>query len=550
MKNIFKLLSAAILLVMVSCSEGVINETDGIVDVENGEFATLTLGAPMTKVAYVYDDVTSIISAEWETGDQVSLYSSSSSDVALCTFTLKSISASDLSATFVADDAGFSFEDAVTYQVVYSPAPEATMTQSASGDASHLKNGVTLSAEFTYGNASSIILKSEQCIEVVTISAFGGIVPTSISFSCDGETSTVNLGYTPSGEAVVLIPAKANSAGSVATFVVSYEGDSVSDTPTLSQNHEAGCIYYYSMKLSDEDYVVVSESTATSNDNTITLTFDSEITEIGEASDFSVSVSNDGSTVDGISVSSIAIDADNSNNLIITLSDKIYNDDDVKLSYGGSSVACLDGLLDNFVDREIEAVGTTIVQSDYHTMYSFDDGNGYNTQNTKVKGWELSTEQYYNGTTSAHFDGANLGITNSTAVAVAYYIGSSSNNGLSGISTGKSYVVRFMIYFDGVGLTIDGNSNPLMLRYKGTNSDSAEVKKEISFSFDTESATYQNSWQEAEQAITIGTSAEPSSDVTTGNISFRFTNTYTFPPSCKFYIDDVRIYDEETLYRP
>ncbi len=565
MKKRFKLiLSLSVIAIGTGCSNDIVDDNASIGGSSNG-YATLTIGrGVITKVAYDYSSDIGL-TPSWESDDRISLFDNDQNYITDFQYSSVSESGDVTFTSIVACD----IVEGSTYEIIYpavdsyptfSLGSDVSFTQSVNGDTSHLDEAIQFtSGEFIYDPATTISLLAQECVIVTTLINIGDWTPKSVNYSCEGDKVTLNLNSYSGGDVKLFVPVNPHNEGSAATFTITYDDPNIDNDLTkqfdltLSQSQVVGGVYNKVLDLDNPfDYYDAGTPSNTSNENTITLPLSYAISSVGDLDDYSISVSNDlYGGEQAISISAIEIDPADNTNLKFTLSSPIYEDDVVKLSYSGSSTKMSTDrtTLNTFSDKVVDVAITNIVNSDYLTMYSFEDGGSFNSQTGSVKGWGLSTDQYYDGTTSALFDGETLGTTNSSAVAVAYYIGNASNYGLKNLEVGKDYVVRFNIYFDGKGLTIDGTYNPITIRFKGSNSDSAEVKSEVVFDFDTDDSTYQNSWQEGEQSLTIGTTAEPTATTTDGNIAFRFTNTYSTPPSCKFYIDNVRFYLKESIYR-
>ncbi|MFR9581465.1 MAG: hypothetical protein SNH01_07565 [Rikenellaceae bacterium] len=562
MKNIFKLLQlSSILLASVACNDQSVEGTMGDVDPQ-GEYATLTVGTPSTKVSYVYDPASGVATA-WEEGDQISIFDNDTTKSHLSDFTLKELN-DDGTATFVANSVDFDFVEGDTYNVVYSPDgavatsyPESygsfSTTQTASGDATHLKSAITLTGSFEYSSISSTVsLASEQCVEVVTLSSFGDVVPTALSFTCNGATSTVTLGYTPEGSAVVLIPANPNNSGAEATFEVTCSGGddaSLERTATLSQDHKAGSVYFYDIAMSVDESIEANSATATSGESSIILPLGVVISNAGDVGDYSISVDNGGAQ--SVSITSVSA---SDTNLVLALSAPIYSDDVVTLSYSGTSTLCNGGetILSTFSNLTVSAEATNLVGSDYLEMYSLEDGGVSNTSSNH-KALLISTDDATVGSNSLcySYDNSYANSTmasTATAAVAAYYVGINADPQPIPFTLGD-YIIRFDCKI------VEATASLTEAFYARIKTPSSQSVQYIDFGDYTI-----DSWYTVDVTMPLTTTlGYTDGTYAYSHVSFRTKNTgtalnesdkYVTPVDAEFFIDNIRVYNKSTLYRP
>ncbi len=551
MKNIFKLLQlSTILAVGVSCSDVMVDELADETMAQNGDYATITIGVPQTRVSYLYDSNSGITTA-WESGDEITITKCNDSEVTSL-FTLSEIT-EDLSATFIAQDATFAFDQGEEYKITYAPTSDEALTQSASGDSSHLKYGVTMSTVFTYGNVA-ITLVSEQCVEAVTLSSFAGMTPTAVKVACGENSTTVELGYTPLSEAVVLIPIDPITSGSEVTFTVTYKDENgvettMDKTATPTKDHIAGCVYTSNFVMIVSSAIDITESNATSASNTITLPFGAAISETGEVSDYRVSVSNNNYDGDqNITVTKISASG---TNLILTLSDTIYSDDNVTVSYSGDSATCNDGgtAVNNFLGLSvtISVSDLDLVNSSASNLYTFDrsDNNTYSNH----KAFILATEGDNNNNVMYYsYDNSYANSTQGTSGATAAcYIGINEDPQPIPFTVGD-YIVRFDC------MMLEATSSLTRAFYARIKTPSSQIIEPIDF------GTYTlNEWYSIDVEMPLTTTlGYTDGEEASSHISFRTVATstetndsskYVTPVDAEFYIDNVKVYKKSDIFR-
>ncbi len=207
------------------------------------------------------------------------------------------------------------------------------------------------------------------------------------------------------------------------------------------------------------DLISSTQITSLSGSNQIELYVGTDLAQAGDPSNFTISIMHDGSPV-SISVTDVAIKSGDLKSLVITMSDKIYVDDDsISLSYTAptnSDSAVIDNFgreLTSFSSYAIEPSASNLIKDSCLSMYDFEeDGTGTSKENNFANGdgvyyFSLSTTRSYTGMQSArvHLDDAAL------SKYIAWYIGYQTNDdnaALVDLSTDCDYIVRLQIYLE------------------------------------------------------------------------------------------------------
>ncbi|MFR9581463.1 MAG: hypothetical protein SNH01_07575 [Rikenellaceae bacterium] len=580
MKSIRNIISALALAsaVMTSCTElsedNTVYPNSGDESVESGS-ATLTLssggGSTMTKVAYNYDGT--MISLAWEYGDTISLFDSEGEYLA--DFKTSLSYAGLTTAQFTCLDDEFQLVDGEKYQVYYPAMTEIPSvytieesTQLTSGDASHLKDGVVLktSEPFTYSEEETQIVElacQQSVISLTLINIPSEITPKSVSFThsaVSDSAAVVNLESHNNGDSSVtmFIPVVSGGAiGDEVKFVVTYTENGVTDTieetTTLSQILEAAKMYSYAMNMDEDLSLEIETPTVNSASDYIILPLNSIVDSVGEVSDYSVTVVNGSNTISSVACTNVEM-LSGGTSLKLSLSGKVYSDDDVTIGYNygsGSQLKSKNGSAVSDFSTTVSPSPVNLVVSTAQSMYDFeldDTELAKSCSNNSLAVFAPSDDQASSGSRSLKY--SKVEDEQTTAAALLYYLGSktiSSIMPLVSVEPATDYVARLDIFIEDMG-DID-----LYIRYKGYSvGTTTVVAGDESFKADL-SGLNTNEWsKDVDVAFNI-TNANYTT-TSDGYLSLKIyvgdTSAFTVAPEGSFYVDNVRFYKKSDLFRP
>ncbi|WP_430934205.1 hypothetical protein [Saccharicrinis sp. 156] len=217
--------------------------------------------------------------------------------------------------------------------------------------------------------------------------------------------------------------------------------------------------------LAFKDYIKIIPSTdpmileSITADKKIRLTYsrDVEYPAYCDPASITLNITNDGNPVSGITVTGFSLDANMPNIIILSLSNEIYNTDEITISYDDAvgNLVSADGMkIDSFTDEAVTFTtrkdlfevtgfdGTVENSTNYNWAYAWWGGEWgkYNIGNN------VSTAEVYEGTQSLYFDmqtngGAILNFRNDAGT----------NLNTVPVEAGKLYEGSFWIYIEEQG---------------------------------------------------------------------------------------------------
>lgn len=540
---------------VVGCAESDIDSNLGIVPgsdaVEQSDRATLTLRSggdiPTSKVAYEKDGLD--ITLTWQVGDMVTLFDDAGAWQAdfLLSPTFAGSAEGEFSSTENYKMTSGNYQ--IWYPEMTTPAesyeiPESY--QSVGGDVSHLKSCMVLKGEFTYsGSDASVTLEAQQCVIALTLLNVDAENPvTKVTYECDGETSVVNLNSHDSSSLIttIYIPANPKNEDETAKITAYYGSDSSEDTTTLTQTQEKSMIYYYAINMdTDADFGIVGDGAAAESGSVyIEIPVTGIVADIETVTGFTVTVENGGAVLTGLGVQGVEKGLGGAV-LKLELTEPIYADDVVKVEYDDTaeSVKSKDGEpLESFTLEGVTPTLTNLVYEDYQDRYSFEVST--NTSQSNHKAFSLSSDYYTDGDYSLHYSYQNslASSTTSSAVALAYYVGSNTAYNLT-FEGGNEYIAVFDVL-----LTQAKSSEVLNVRVK----TASQALHPIDFS-----SAVVGEWSQLETAIDASNSY--STQYTDGTsfetfLGFYYSNTTQEAFDDDFYIDNMRVYRKDSYLRP
>lgn len=559
MKNIFRILQlSAVILASVGCTETMVDEPIGAGGVESG-YATLTLsGAVKSRVIFDYDAASYKLTPSWEVGDRITLFDENKEFLAHFALTGE---AGASTAEFTAENL-FDLLEGDEYNIIY-PAvddesyPESftikDSVQSATGDADHLDDNLVFTANFTYDVSDVITLTSEQCVVVANVVSIGSSnAVNSVSYTI-GDQSAVEVSLTTpaSNEAVIFIPSNPQASSQSVSFTVTYNSDQTKEFTSLSNSvaHLAAGVYTTYLDMDSADSVTDIEilPSGTSSETEIIIPLGLSIESAGTVSEYSISVTNGGEAITTkIEVTEVT---KSDKSLVLTISDKIYSDDTVLVSYSGESTTVgYEGAtkLQTFDNKSFSPTPKNLIEESQLDVYGIEDG-GVSNNSGQARGlFTISSEKAYMGDSSLYYAKSNS--TTTWSGAIYYYFSSlgsyaAANAAIKNI-TPDTYIARAHIF------QIKAIEEIFQLRFKGyqagttTNSAPSFVAQTV------ENSTVTNEWIPIEVEIDLtGLSEDPLTD---GIMSIQFPTTYTqdTAPDSEFYFDNYCFYKKSELYRP
>ncbi len=238
-------------------------------------------------------------------------------------------------------------------------------------------------------------------------------------------------------------------------------------------------------------------------DQVIQLQFNNPISAFtGEEQNFTVTL--DGTTALGIS--SVTINGDESSIIDIVLSEPIYSDDDLTVSYTPGSISSEDGSLLETISNEpvLMYIGELVPES--HSLDNTEWDSYWKDHNAKNTTFERSTENYYSGKASLHLKAPVSGGSS--------YVGSGGDtDDLIHINAEKTYNVSFWVYVVEKPASLQfriqkdlGNvwgNNPQLL-WTNFNNVPENTWTELSFTFNPADVTFTGTDTQAAILLQIG----------------------------------------------
>ncbi|MCF8716249.1 hypothetical protein JM658_15570 [Joostella atrarenae] len=179
------------------------------------------------------------------------------------------------------------------------------------------------------------------------------------------------------------------------------------------------------------------------------------------SSDFTISLEN-GTTVLNPMISSITVDNEEGNIILISLEgEQIYNDDIIKISYTPGNMATLDGVkADSFIEQQVIFNKVNILKESSEYDYSFENSSATNWPymfwGAPWDGYTLSisNSQAQNGTSSAYIE------MNPAGGMIIGHKDNAGNEITFPVEAGKTYEIGVWVYVTSLGNNDPSGSAP------------------------------------------------------------------------------------------